>query len=52
VADYVKFNQEAEEKEARDRFDREVEQMVQQLNAGRAATAKAAAALEREVLGK
>lgn len=52
VADYVSFNRDAEEKEARDRFDREVEQMVQQLNAGRAATAKAAAQLEREVLGK
>jgi hypothetical protein len=52
IADYVSFNRDAEDKEARDRFDREVEQMVQQLNAGRAATAKAAAQLEREVLGK
>ena len=52
VADYVQFHREAEEKEARDRFDREVEQMVSQLNAGRAATAKAAALLEKEILGK
>ena len=52
VEDYVQFHREAEEKEARDHFDREVEQMVQQLNAGRAATARAAALAEREILGK
>ena len=52
VADYVQFNRDAEEKEARDRFDREVEQMVQQLNAGRAATARAAALAEKQILGK
>ena len=52
VADYVEFNREAEDKEARERFDREVAQMVQQLNAGRAATARAAALAERDVLGE
>jgi len=52
ISDYVQFNRDAEDKEARDRFDREVEQMVQQLNAGRAATAKAAALVEKEILGK
>ncbi len=49
IDDYVKFNREAEEKAAKDRFDREVEQMVQQLNAGRAATARAASILDREL---
>ncbi len=51
IEDYVKFNREAEAKEARDRFDREVEQMVQQLNAGRAATARAAEQAAREIAG-
>ena len=51
IEDYVKFNREAEAKEARDRFDREVEQMVQQLNAGRAATARAAEQAARQVAG-
>ena len=37
---------------ARERFDREVEQMVQQLNAGRAATARAAESVAREIAGK
>lgn len=49
VSDYVQFNRDAEEKEARERFDREVEQMVQQLNAGRAATARAAELAAREI---
>lgn len=44
IADYVKFHQEAEKKAAQDRFEREVEEMVSRLNAGREATARAAAA--------
>ena len=52
IADYVSFHREAEEREARDRFEREVEAMVQQLNAGRAATARAAAAAAREIVGE
>ena len=51
VDDYVKFHREAEEREARERFDREVEAMVQQLNAGRAATARAAAQAAKEIAG-
>ena len=51
IADYVQFHRDAEAKEARDRFDREVETMVQQLNAGRAATARAAEAVAREISG-
>ena len=51
IADYVQFNRDAEAKEARERFDREVEQMVQQLNAGRAATARAAESVAREIAG-
>ena len=51
IADYVQFHRDAEAKEARDRFDREVESMVQQLNAGRAATARAAEAVAREIAG-
>lgn len=51
IDDYVKFHREAEEREARERFDREVESMVQQLNAGRAATARAAAQAAREIAG-
>jgi hypothetical protein len=41
VADYVTFHQGAEEKQARERFEHEVEAMVRQLNAGREATARA-----------
>ncbi|MCY1011653.1 hypothetical protein OV079_40050 [Nannocystis pusilla] len=52
IADYVSFHREAEEREAKDRFEREVEAMVQQLNAGRAATARAAAAAAREIVGE
>jgi hypothetical protein len=52
VDDYVKFHREAEEREAKQAFDREVAQMVQQLNAGRAATARAAAQAQREFLGE
>ncbi|MEZ4450758.1 MAG: AAA family ATPase [Nannocystaceae bacterium] len=42
VDDYVRFHREAEEREERARFDREVQQMVEQLNAGREATRRAA----------
>ncbi len=52
IADYLQFHRDAEAKEARDRFDREVEQMVQQLNAGRAATARAAELVAREISGE
>ena len=52
IADYLQFHRDAEAKEARDRFDREVEQMVQQLNAGRAATARAAELVAREIAGE
>ena len=45
VRNYSKFNREADEKAERDRFEREVESMVRQLNAGRAAAEKAAAAM-------
>ncbi|MFO7565217.1 MAG: AAA family ATPase [Enhygromyxa sp.] len=46
---YAEFQIDAEEKAARDRFEREVEEMVRQLNAGRAATERAAKALEAEL---
>ena len=42
----------AEEKAARDRFEREVEEMVRQLNAGRAATERAAAAFQEGLEAK
>ena len=51
VEDYVAFNRDSEEREAKQAFDREVAQMVQQLNAGRAATARAAAQAEKDILG-
>jgi hypothetical protein len=38
---YVRFQKDAEESAARDQFEREVEQMVHQLNAGREAAARA-----------
>ena len=41
LASYVRFQKDAEESAARDRFEREVEQMVHQLNAGREAAARA-----------
>ncbi|MCB9749890.1 MAG: AAA family ATPase [Myxococcales bacterium] len=47
IAAYTEFQRQAEEREAAERFEREVEQMVHQLNAGRAASARAAAELER-----
>ena len=52
VADYVSFNRDSEEREAKQAFEREVEQMVQQLNAGRAATARAAALAEKDILSR
>ena len=45
VKDFVEFQIGAEEKAERDRFEREVESMVRQLNAGRAATERAAQAI-------
>ncbi len=42
IEDYVRFHKEAEEKAAKDRFEREVDEMVQRLNAGREAAARAA----------
>lgn len=51
ISEYVQFNRDAEEREAKQAFEREVSQMVQQLNAGRAATLKAAAQAEKEILG-
>lgn len=42
IHNFVEFNREAEEKAEKDRFEREVEEMVRQLNAGRAATERAA----------
>jgi len=51
IADYVSFSRDSEEREAKQAFDREVAQMVQQLNAGRAATARAAALAEKDILG-
>lgn len=45
VRNYAKFNREADEKAEKERFENEVESMVRQLNAGRAAAEKAAAAM-------
>ncbi len=42
VESYVTFQREAEEKAERERFDKDVEEMVRQLNAGRAAAERAA----------
>jgi hypothetical protein len=41
IGNYVQFHKDAEEKAARDRFEREVETMVRQLNAGREAASRA-----------
>lgn len=41
IASYVRFQKDAEESAARESFEREVEQMVHQLNAGREAAARA-----------
>jgi len=45
VDSYVRFGREAEEREAKERFDNEVSSMVEQLNAGREATRRAAEAI-------
>ena len=42
LRDYISFHAEAEKKAAEERFEREVDEMVRQLNAGRAAAARAA----------
>ena len=49
VRGFAEFQVDAEEKAAKDRFEREVEEMVRQLNAGRAATERAAKELEQEL---
>ena len=43
VRDYVQFQQEAEESAAANRFEQEVSQMVERLNAGRVAAERLAA---------
>lgn len=52
ISNYIEFNREAEEKAERDRFEREVEEMVRQLNAGRRATELATEHAKREILGE
>ncbi len=52
IDDYTKFHRDAEEKETRERFEREVSQLVERLNAGREATARAAKDAEAEILGE
>jgi hypothetical protein len=42
IRNYVEFQKEAEERADRERFEREVERMVDQLNAGREAASRAA----------
>lgn len=42
IDDFVRFHKDAEERATEERFNREVEQMVRQLNAGRAAAKRAA----------
>lgn len=49
VEQFAEFQVEAEDKAARDRFENEVADMVRQLNAGRAATERAAEAFQAEV---
>ena len=46
---FAEFQIDAEDEAARDRFEREVEEMVRQLNAGRAATERAAKALQAQI---
>lgn len=50
IRKFAEFQVEAEDKAAKDRFEREVEEMVRQLNAGRAATERAAKLLEQQIL--
>ena len=45
INDYIEFQREADDRAETDRFEREVEQMVRQLNAGREAAERAAEAL-------
>ena len=52
VDDFIAFSREAEVTAESDKFEREVEAMVRQLNAGRAATERAAAQLEAQLVGK
>jgi hypothetical protein len=49
IDDFARFHLEAEEKASRDRFEREVDSMVRQLNAGRAATERATNALRDQI---
>ncbi|PRQ09682.1 AAA family ATPase [Enhygromyxa salina] len=49
VEQFAEFQVEAEEKAARDRFENEVSDMVRQLNAGRAASERAAEAFQAEI---
>jgi len=51
IEHFAEFQVEAEDKAARDRFEREVEDMVRQLNAGREATERAKQALEAKLEG-
>ncbi len=44
IEDYVEFSKDAEEQAERERFEREVDEMVRQLNAGRTAAERAARA--------
>ncbi|KIG19271.1 hypothetical protein DB30_03827 [Enhygromyxa salina] len=49
VQQFAEFQVEAEDKAARDRFENEVSDMVRQLNAGRAASERAAEAFQAEI---
>jgi hypothetical protein len=49
IQKFAEFQVDAEEKAARDRFEREVEDMVRQLNAGREATERAKQAFQAEI---
>jgi hypothetical protein len=49
VKKFAEFQVEAEEKAAKDRFEREVEEMVRQLNAGREATERAKQAFAAQI---
>jgi len=51
ISRFATFQVAAEEKAGKDRFEREVEDLVRQLNAGRAATERAAMALKSEIEG-
>jgi hypothetical protein len=51
IEDYVEFSKGAEEQSERERFEREVDEMVRQLNAGRTAAERAAKAALGEDIG-